>query len=294
MIPEMRKEFRLMAKFMAALGLSLAFAIPAVADEPVALVYRYSPGQVLRYEGKRTMTVESTVSGTTQKFSSETESLREWRVISVDRKGNARMSMSIVRVKVNATEPNGKTLKFDTNTDDGTGPLSAIIGKPLLEVTLSPSGQVVDLSQSQAESAGSFVANVRTMLFQIPPSPVAVGTGWQVDLELPMPPPLGPAEKMRLRQTFRLEKVTDSVAQINLATSTAEEITDRSRLGSIAQYLPSGRIELDLSRGVIRSVEQTIDQTVKDFAGTGSEMRVTGNYREVLKDDVAGGGPNRK
>ena len=123
---------------------------------------------------------------------------------------------------------------------------------------------------------------------------MAVGTGWQIDVELPMPPPLGPTEKMRLRQTFRLEKVTDSVAQINLATATAEEINDRSKLGSIAQYLPTGRIELDLSRGVVRSVEQTIDQTVKDFAGTDSEMHVTGKYREVLKDDVARSAPNRR
>jgi hypothetical protein len=91
-----------------------------------------------------------------------------------------------------------------------------------------------------------------------------------------------------------LEKVVDSIAQINLATSTAEEINDRSRLGSIAQYLPSGRIELDLSRGVVRSVDQTIDQTVKDFAGSDSVMRVTGKYREVLKDDVAGSNRNRR
>jgi hypothetical protein len=138
------------------------------------------------------------------------------------------------------------------------------------------------------------VANVRTLLFPVPPTPIVAGTGWQVDVELPMPPPYGATEKMRLRQTFRLEKVVDAVAYINLATTTVEEINDQSRLGSIAQYLPSGRIELDLSRGVVRSVQQTIDQTVKDFAGSDSVMHVTGSYREMLKDDVAGAGPNRR
>lgn len=283
-----------MSNYIRALGLSLALAGAATADDRTLLVYRFSPGQVLQYEAKRNMTVESTVSGTTQTFSSRTESLREWRVIRVDPKGNARLEMSLLRIKVDATEPNGRELKFDTADPAQAGPLAEITGKPLVELTLTPSGQVVDLSESGVESAAAFVAHVRTLLFPVPPSPIAVGSGWQMDLELPMPPPLGPAEKMRLRQTFRLEKVADSVAQINLTTKTAEEINDRARLGSIAQYLPSGRIELDLSRGVIRSVEQTLDQTVRDFAGAESVMKITGNYREVLKDDVAGSRSNRR
>jgi hypothetical protein len=283
-----------MDKLICALGLSVALVAPALADEPVSLAYRYTPGQVLRYEGTRSLTIESTVSGSTQKFSSETKSLREWRVIEVDAKGNAKLSMSILSVKVDATETNGKVLKFDTDAEGQSGPLADIVGKPMLEVTLTPSGQVVSVSEARPETSGAFVANVRTLLFPVPPTPVGVGTGWQIDLDLPMPPPVGPAEKMRLRQTFRLEKVVDSVAQINLATTTVEDINDKSRLSSIAQYLPSGRIELDLSRGVVRSVQQTIDQTVKEFAGSDSVIKVTGSYREVLKDVVAGAGPNRR
>src|SRR5262245_65393464 len=124
-----------MTKCICALGLSLALVSANLADDRVTLLYRYSPGQVLQYEGKRSLTVESTVAGTTQKFVSETESLREWRVIGMDTKGNTRLSMSILRVKVDATEPTGKSLKFDTASDDEPGPLAAIIGKPLLEVT---------------------------------------------------------------------------------------------------------------------------------------------------------------
>src|SRR5262245_49808912 len=132
-----------MAKWLCALGFCLTVSFPAQADDLVSLVYRYSPGQVLRYESKRTMTVESTVTGMTQKFSSDTESLREWRVLGVDAKGNARLVMSLVWVKVNATEPSGKSFKFDTATDEDPGPIKEVIGKPLLEVTLSPSGQVI-------------------------------------------------------------------------------------------------------------------------------------------------------
>src|SRR5262249_28972246 len=168
-----------MNKCICALGLSFALMSAAFADDRVTLLYRYSPGQVLRYEGKRTMTVESTVSGTTQKFVSDTESLREWRVIGIDGKGNARLAMSILRVKVDATESSGKCLKFDAATDGEAGPLASVIGRPLLEVTVSASGQVIEVSEATGENVSSFVANVRTLLFPVPPTPIAIGTGWQ-------------------------------------------------------------------------------------------------------------------
>jgi hypothetical protein len=270
------------------LGLGVLFAtVPGLADDPVTLQYRFSPGQVFRYDGRQSLTVESTVGETTQKFTSETISMREWRVLGVDAKGNAKLTMSIVRAKVNATGADGKKITFDTENDSANSPLAAIVGKPLVELTLSPSGQVLEIGESKVAAAGQFVAHIRTLLYRVPPSAVTPGTGWQNDIELPLPSPVGKGEQVRLRQTFRLEKVADSVATINLASGLAEEIKDKARVAAIAQFLPSGKIELDLTRGVVRSVDLAIDQTVTEFAGTDSTMHVTGSYREVLRDDVA-------
>ena len=278
-----------MTKLSWAMGLSLfAVALPAIAEDAVALKYRFSAGQVLRYQGKQNTTIESTVSGTTQKFTSETNSLREWRVIGVDEKGNARLSMTIVRVHVEAKGPDGKKLSFDTEKDGEQSPLAVVVGTPLVEVILSPTGQVVEIVESKSAAAGPFVAHVRTLLFPMPPKDVAPGTRWQHDLTLPVPAPMGKFDQVRVRQTFGLEKVANSVATINLESAPAEEIKDRALMGRIAQFLPSGRVELDLSRGVLRSLELTLDQKVSDFAGKDSVMQVTGSYSEVLKDDVAG------
>ena len=277
-----------MTKYAWTMGFGLLFAGAwAPADDAVTLKYRYSPGQVLKYDGKQSLAVESTVAGTTQKFTSETISLREWRVLGVDAKGNARLAMTIVRAKVDATAADGKKIAFDTESDPENNPLAAVIGKPLVEVTLSPNGQVLDLGESKSAAAGQFVAHIRTLLYAMPTVAVAAGTGWQTDLQLPLPPPVGKGEQVRLRQTFRLEKVADSVATINLASELAEEIKGKARVAAIAQFLPSGTIELDLSRGVLRRVDLAIDQKVTDFAGPDSEMHVTGSYREELRDDVA-------
>jgi hypothetical protein len=268
------------------LGLVLVVSVAAIAaDDPVTLKYRYTPGQVLRYDGKHAMAVESTVSGKTLKLDSETSSSREWRVLKVDEKGNARLALTIVRAQVAATSPDGQKIAFDTEQDEN-NPLAGMVGKPLVEVLLSPNGQVVEMGQPQHPAAGPFVSLLRTQLTPLPPQAIAVGTGWQQDVSLPLPG--GGDAKIRVRQTFRLKKVTDSVATINLTSTLAEEINDKAMMERVAQFLPSGRIEFDTSRGVVRSLDLVLDQKVTDFAGSGSIMTVTGSYREVLHEAVAG------
>ena len=286
-----------MCKLLFALGLgscvTLGMASVPAAQNLVSLQYKFTTGQSLRYEATRSMTVESTVSGTTQKVTSETIALRQWKVLEVDEKGNARLAMSILRVKVNAVGADAKKFAFDTEKDEK-NPLAAIIGKPLAEVKLSSSGMVLEIKESDTPGAGQFVSHIRSQLYPFPPTGVAIGTRWQHDVDLPLPPPLGTGEQIRVRQTFQLEKVTDSVASVNLRSATAEEIKDKAMMRAIAQFLPSGRMEFDLSRGVVRSLELTLDQTVNEFAGKDSVEHTTGTYRETLRDDVAGTAPSRK
>ncbi len=282
------------ASWMVGLGL-VAAALGVGAEEAVTLKYRFSPGQVLRYEGTQVMKGESTVAGMKHDFRASTGWLREWRVLSVDEKGNVRLSLSILRARVETITPDGSKITFDTEKEDANNPLRSVVGRPLVEVVLSQNGQILDFGQPQASGAGHFLALLRTQLYALPVEAVAAGAGWQNDIPLPLPAPLGKeGEAIRIRQSFRLEKVADSVATINFASGPAEEIKDRARLAAIAQFLPSGKLELDMTRGVLRRIELTLDQTVSEFAGTDSQMHVTGTYREVLQDDVAGNPAGRK
>ncbi len=284
-----------MLKYWQALALCIGFAGPAAAQETHLLKYNFTAGQLLRYDSKDTIAGESTISGTTQKYSSHTNSVREWRVTDVDDQGNARLELRIVRVQAEMTSPNGARIAFDTDKDGEKSPLAAVVGKPIVELTLTASGQVKELKPSKSAEAGPFVAMVRTRLFPLPNVPVQVGTGWQYDFDLPLPPPLGRTnEQVRIRQTLRLEKVRDGVAIINLQTSLAEETKDKSLLSRVAQFLPAGQIELDIQRGVLRSIELKLDQTVSGFSGADSQARVTGNSTERLHDDVAGVDRERK
>jgi hypothetical protein len=284
-----------MHNLLDAIALWLAFGfVPVQEPGKVVLQYRFAPGQVLSYEAKQEMTVESTVSGTTQRSKFLTESARQWKVLDVDGQGNARLALTVQRVQVHATGSDGKQVAFDTDKDGARSPLASLIGKPLVEIRISPSGQITDIRESQTAEAGQFVAHVRTQIYPLPPSAVAPGTGWQREITLPLPPPIGAGEQVRIRQTFRLEKVSDSVATINLQSAPAEEIKDRVTLQRIAQFLPSGRFELDLSRGFMRLQELTLDQKVTEFAGSDSVMHVTGTYREILKEELAGSSPRRR
>lgn len=285
-----------MNRFSWMFGLGLfAWTLPALAEDAVTLKYRFSPGQVLRYEGTQIMKGESSVSGTKREFNAQTAWVREWRVLGIDEMGNARLSLSILSARVETTAPDGSKIAFDTEQEDPNNPLRAVVGKPLVEVVLSPFGKIVEIGEAQRPGAGQFLAFLRTQLYALPGEAVAAGAAWQNDVSLPLPAPLGQeGESIRIRQSFRLEKVADSVATINFASGPAEEIKDRARLAAIAQFLPGGKLELDLSRGVLRRVELTLDQKVSDFAGSGSQMQVTGSYREVLQAEVAGKPAGRK
>jgi len=276
--------------FRLAKSLTLAVVVctaTARADDTVLLRYKYSPGQVLQYEGKQTMMVESTVAGTTRKLDSATNSVRQWRVLSVDAQGNARLSLSLIRAQVDATTPDGKKIAFDTERD-ANSPLADVVGMPLVEVVLSPAGQVVSFGQPKTPAAGHFAAYLRTVLFPMPAQPVKVGATWQHELTLPLPPPVGRDESVRIRQAFRLEKLTESIATINLESTLAEEVKDQAVMERVAQFLPKGRFEFDLPRGVVRSLELNVDQKVTEFAGKGSQMTVAGSERMTLTSIVAG------
>ena len=277
-----------MANFLCTLMLGLEVCSLAVtADDTVSLKYQLKPGQVLRYDTRQSLSVTSTITGASQEFRSETRALRVWKVLAVNEKGNARLAMSIERVRVEATRGGEKKISYDSEIPDQKGPLGDIVGRPLLEVTISPFGQVIEVGEPLVPEAGQFVANVRLLIYPVPPQPIVAGTGWQTDLELPVPT-LGTNEKVRLRQTYRLEKLSDPVAAINLVTSFAEEIKDKARLTALMQFLPAGKIEFDISRGVVRSVDLKLDQKVTEFAGSDSVMQVTGSYGEVLREEIAG------
>jgi hypothetical protein len=256
------------------------------ADDAVTLRLRLTAGQVLRYEAKHVIDMESTVSGSTQTFKSETSSIREWKVLEVEPSGAARLELTILEVRVDAKTPDGKKFAFDTKKEPN-HPLAGMVGKPMVELKLSPSAQILDLRDKGGPAASQFAGHVRALVYGFPTTPIRPGATWQQDIDLPLPQPSGEADEVRVRQTLRLEKVGDATATINLRTAPAEEIKDKTILERLAQFLPSGWIEVDLSSGIVRSQELALDQTVTDFAGPDSTMHVTGSYHERLINEVA-------
>ena len=267
------------------LGFALALlSLPGSleAQSPTVLKYTFQTGQVWRFQSVQTVRIESTVSGTKQEFSSQTRALREWKVQNVDAQGNAQLTVTIVEAQVQAQMPDGKKIEFDTEDNSKPTPLDEVVGRPLAEIQLSPSGQILNLRQSGSTAAGPFLAHLRTLIYPLPDRPIGVGASWQQELPLPLPPPLGTGEQVMLRQTLQLEKVEGGIATINLRTTPAEEMKDKQLLARIAQFMPSGRIEFDVTRGLVRNQELILDHVVNEFAGAESTMVVSGTHHEKL------------
>src|SRR5262245_57793058 len=150
-------------KILSAIGLYSWIAVVTTPQTPVTLQYKFTAGQVLRYDGSQVINVESTVSGTKQNFTSNTSSRREWKVLEVDGNGNATLAMTIAYIRVEATTPDGKKVAFDTQQKDSQHPFASVVGRPIVQVKLSPSGQVLGIQETESKAAGQFIAHIRTL-----------------------------------------------------------------------------------------------------------------------------------
>jgi hypothetical protein len=262
-------------------------------DAAITLRYSYKSGQAYRYEVRQSLTWESTLAGSKQVSQVETRTVREWRATATDAGGNARLTLTILRLQIDAALPDGSKRVVDSDKD-GAHPLAAVVGKPVLDVTLNPSGRILALQPRQGSGTEQLAAHVRVLAVPLPAAPVTAGTRWQNDFELVMPPPVGSGEKYTARHIVQVEKLDGTRATLNMQAVLTEEIKERATLARLAQFLPQGKIEFDAARGLMIRQDLMLDQTITDFAGKDSSVRIRGTYQEQLVESVAANRPSTR
>jgi len=147
------------------------------------------------------------------------------------------------------------------------------------------------ISQKRAElkelgggGAGQFISGIRMLFCPFPAVPISAGTAWQREVELALPGPSG--KKIKLRQTFRLERLDDNTASVSVSTEPAEQL-EAQLMAQVAQFLGKGKFLFDVRNGLVRSHSSSVQQTVKGFAGENSQMQVVGRFSETLLEPAA-------
>jgi len=256
------------------------------------LQHRLESGETVRWRVEHvTATRTRNVGQHEEEVSTKTVSTKQWRVIDVDQLGQMTFQQSVEDLSLWQRRNEEKPITFDSAVDNPADAPPAFetlidsIGKPLVTVTISPSGRVVDRSND----SGRDPLGIGEIVVPFPEEPIRVGHQWSVNDQVAATHSDRRVKQIKLRRVFRLTSVKDQVATIAVKSEILTPIEDPRIMAQIMQKQNQGTIQFDLARG--RIIEREIDwnQTVQGFQGADSRTEYLCRFADRLIPTRKGG-----
>jgi hypothetical protein len=279
---------------MAAMLLSIVFALSAVADEgqKYTLRYKFHPGETIRWEVEHRSMVRATVSRDTKTTETLSNSVSVWRVGDVQPDGAATFEHRVEWVDMQHKLTGRDEVHYDSRTDKqppvGFEDAAKSVGVPLSVVKMDAHGKVLQRkdrkknSQTAAGSPASVAAGANWITIPLPDEPVAVGHTWSLPQNIEVPLPGGGIKKIKAVQQFVLEDVKTGVATIRVSTEILTLITDPAVESQLVEREASGTVRFDIDAGRILGQEMDIDKHVVGFRGDASSIHYVNRFSERL------------
>ncbi|MBX3412525.1 MAG: hypothetical protein KF708_07545 [Pirellulales bacterium] len=275
------------SRSMAALcgGLLFCFSAQGVAAEgpTYTLRYKFQPGETVRWKVIHKAKVATTVSGTSQTAETDSESVKLWRVVSVDPKtGAARFEHSVESVEMRQQLTGREEVRYNSLTDKepphGFEDAAKNVGVVLSVITLDPTGEVVSRENKQAQAN----PNEGQITVPLAKEPVRVGDTWTSPYELPLADKNGRVVQVKTRQRFKLDDVTGDIATISVETQILTPINDPGIEAQLVQRESNGKVRFDMVSGRVVGQQMDLDKKVHGFAGEASVLHYVMRFTEEL------------
>ena len=277
------KNVHFSALSIVALTSAMVFGGPVLAQAGGAWQFRWQKGQTLDYRVEHSTSVAETANGNRVETSSRLNLVKRWQVIDVDARNVATLQLTLMSLRHEQTRPNGGVLLFNSMDPSGSDPelreqMGPLIGKILASVRIDGSGQVVQVIQGTAsgyEAEPPFLA-------VLPGQALNSAQAWQRNYQIVLDPPVGTGEKYAARQTYKVASFDKGRALLRLTTemlAQPDSVADRIPL---LQKQPQGQIVFDVPSGRLISANLTIDKTLENHQGAGSNYRFQSRYSEEL------------
>lgn len=254
----------------------------AAAQQQYELKYRLRKGELLRWQVEHTATTKTHMANETEEMSSRSKSVRCWKVVNVDSKGNMIFEHSIESLEaweqVGETEP----IAYNSLTDETPPPYyestAEKLGRTLATLTVAPSGQIIN-RQSNLDTADFGMGDV---LIPMPDKPIAVGHRWSVPKQFQAENEEGEIQQFAARVVYELQKVIDGQAYLTFKTEVLTPLNSEKAHSQLLSKLSRGVAVFDLERGLI--VQRTIEwnEKVQGFEGADSLLQYLAKLNERL------------
>ena len=255
--------------------------------ETVHLRYVFRRGDMVASRVEHRALTETTMNGVTESVETMTDSTRTWRVVHVDATGAATLEQSVNDVTMTSRSSDRGEIRWASSGDAEPPPgyeaVPASLGVPLVRLTVSPAGLVLErreLRPCPAAASGDLV------IVPLPEEPVPVGHIWTVPDEVIVEVPNGPRKAVRTRLRYRLEAVHDGLATIAVDTTVLTPLDDPRLEARLLERIWDGTIRFDIEAGRITSRRTAIDRRVVGFGGPQSSVRYKASLDEQAIDAV--------
>lgn len=257
----------------------------------VTLRYRFTPGQIVRYEVTHEGEITTQVAEVAETTRNKSQSRKHFRVAGVSPEGAGDLELIIDWVRLEASFGDNPPTVFQSDDPEkqprAYDAVLQAIGKPQAVLRLSPVGKVLDLTRKQNTStstptkptAGAASAP-ESYLVPLPEEALAVGESWKERFELEVVTQDKLPLKVAMQRSYKLASLDKHQATIDFRTTILTPIEDPALAAQLIQRETSGKIVFDVEKGLVISRTSAVDRTVVNPFGSKSSMRAASKYTE--------------
>jgi hypothetical protein len=246
------------------------------------LRYKFQPGEIVRTKVLQQVVLDTTISGSTQTAETTSGSVKVWRITQVEPDGSITFEHSVESVEMRQKVSGREAITYNSKTDNEPPPqyegVAKSVGVPLTVVTIDPSGKILKRVEKRASATGEQQNN--QMVIPLPAQPTAVGESWNVPVDVTIGLEDGVTKVIKTRQHYTLEKVSNGVATISVATQVLTPVNNPKIQSQLIQRLTKGSIRFDIDAGRVLSQDIDLDEQVLGFQGPESNLHFLGRFTE--------------
>ncbi len=258
----------------------------------ITLAYKFHSGQFAHYMGTSRVQYKSQLNPENIYVSQQSnDTWTRFRVVTVDESGLALIEPVLERTRMMARMHDKPPVLFDSDAKTEPQPefraIRDAIGKTIARFQVAPNGKLVKAMVIDSNAPASLQAAAQKLdtrfpyLPILPSTPVAVGDKWREEFTVDAINE-GLREPIPLRRIFELTGIADGIAIIKFKTLTMKSINDPELEKQLIQQTPTGTIEFDIERGLVRSYTSSVNKTAINALGNETLLHVVGESTEKL------------
>ena len=279
-------------------ALALLFAADA---DAVTLRHAFTAGQTATYVVEQRSHIDMRAEGLEQQVAHTSETTRRAEVVRVKADGSGVVELTNVRARLSAVSPEGTEASYDSASGDEPPAqfegVASAVGKPLLRMTVSPTGEVTkveDLQRVRTDVEAANRSNLQPYV-PLPEEPVLVGDQWKDVYQVTVRSEDGFPIPVKMQRTFTLRAVENGVASVDWRSVVRTPLDDPKLSAQLVSRELRGELAFDIAAGRVTSRTANGDREVVGFAGPGTSMKTVTRRTERLVETVAAGeGPAAK